>query len=468
MTLLHKLADYSLSLNAQSIKPEAKALGLTFFIDCLGCIIAGAHTVPSRIAINCSLEMYGDGVQKATIMGTSLKVNTSAAAFVNGISSHYHDYDDVLPTLNGHPSAAVLPVVLALGEELNSSGEIALCAYIAGVEIVDIMARGLNQEGHIHYSRGWHSTQSLGIFGATAAAGLLLGLSRNQLAMAFSLAASESSGLQGNFGTMAKAFHAGRAAEKGILCAQMAHRGFTANPDILETVGGFALATTGEMSAQAMIDRMAARESAFLDPGMTMKPYPCCKCNHNIIDAIYNLVTKHNIVCDYVEKVLVRVQPFFIGCLKYPIAKTVLEGKFSCNYNVALVLVNGRRPTITDFEGEISDPKIIEAMHKVEMVIDDSIAGGAYANGGWDTKMEVALKDGRLLKERVVYSRGESKNPLSTEEVLEKLRDCMAITLYPDKAEKVAEILLDLPSLPSLRTLAEAVSAAAKPMPARR
>ena len=243
----------------------------------------------------------------------------------------------------------------------------------------------------------------------------------------------------------------------------MAQRGFTANPDIMEMVGGFALATTGEMSSEKMIARMDSRKSVFLDPGLTMKPYPCCKCNHNIIDAIYNLMTQYGFTNEDVEKVEVGVQPFFVGCLKYPDAKTMLEGKFSCNYNVAVVLCTGKRPSIASFEGtDITDANILATMKKVEMTIDDNIAGGAYANGGWDTKMTVILKDGRKLDERVVYSRGESKNPLSTEEVLEKMRDCMAITLDPAKSEVVIECVRSLETLPSVRVLMATIGSAAK------
>lgn len=468
MTLLEQVAGYALSLNSSAISPQAKALGKAFFIDCLACIIAGAHGQPSRIALAYSEAMYGSTVKTATVMAAGKKLSSAAAAFVNGISSHFHDYDDVLPTLNGHPSAAVLPAVMALCEELDKSGEDALCAYIAGVEIVDIMARGLNQEGHIHYSRGWHSTQSLGIFGSAAAAGILLGLDQAQMTCALSMAASESSGLQGNFGTMTKAFHAGRAAEKGILCARMARMGFTANPDILTMEGGFAGATTGEIDANAMTRRMESRVSVFVEPGLTMKPYPCCKCCHNIIDGVWNLMTRHGFEAGEVEKVRIGAQPFFLGCLKYPIPKTALEGKFSANYTAALTLLNRRRPGISDFEGDVDDPRLIETMHRVEMIRDDSIAGGRYANGGWDTKVEIALKDSRVLKDRVVYSRGESKNPLTTEEVLEKLRDCMAVTLEPAKSQTVSRLLADLETLPRFRELADAVTAAARPMQTER
>ena len=461
MKILEQCAQYALSLYKTGAAPKAKTLAETFFLDCLGCMIAGAHGRPSQIATDYCEKIYGTEKQDATILATGgKKRNVCSAAFINGISSHFHDYDDVLPTLNGHPSAAVLPAVLALGEREDISGDDALNAYIVGVEIIDVFARGLNQEGHIHYSRGWHSTESLGIFGAAAAAAVLLGLNEQQLTTAFSIAASESSGLQGNFGTMTKAFHAGRAAEKGILAASMAQRGFTANPDIMEMVGGFALATTGGMSPKKMVARMEAGSSVFLDPGLTMKPYPCCKCNHNIIDAIYNLMTRYGFTNEDVVKVEVGVQPFFVGCLKYPDAKTMLEGKFSCNYNAAWVLCTGQRPTIAAFEGaDITDQGILDTMRKIRMSIDDSIAGGAYANGSWDTSVKVFLKDGRELKERVLYSRGEAQNPLSEEEVLEKVRQCMSVTLDPQKIGPAVEMLRDLKQH-SVRQIMNAIESA--------
>jgi len=97
--------------------------------------------------------MYGEKLESTVLVAGGIKLNAGNAAFINGISSHYHDYDDVLPTLNGHPSAAVLPAVLVLGESENINGEDALIAYVIGVEVIDIMARGLNQEGHIHYTK---------------------------------------------------------------------------------------------------------------------------------------------------------------------------------------------------------------------------------------------------------------------------------------------------------------------------
>jgi 2-methylcitrate dehydratase PrpD len=467
MTILNEMADYALTLQLEKMKSDAIEIGKSFLMDTLGCIIAGSQQKPSLLALDFCKKMYGEEKKTATVIGSGgIKLNTCSASFINGVSSHFHDYDDMLPTLSGHPSAAVLPCVLALCEELNKSGKDVLETYIAGVEIIDILSRGLNSKTLVHYSKGWHSTQTIGIFGATAAAGILLGLTSKQLTTAFSIAASESCGLQGNFGTMTKAFHAGRASEKGILIAKLAQAGFTANPDIIEMDGGYVKATAdGFLDKDSMLERMQTRESAFIDPGVTMKPYPCCKCTHNIIDDIWNLMNKYKFKNEDVEKVLVQAQPLTIACLKYPEAKTMLEGKFSAQYGVALVLVNEKLPGIPNFDGtEITDQRVLETMKKITMVRDDSIAAGEFFAGNWETRMIVTLKDGRELKESVVYARGEAQNPMTQEQVLDKFRECMDVSLFSEKSKPVIGMLQNLESLSSARELLDAIESAARPM----
>jgi 2-methylcitrate dehydratase PrpD len=463
MSVLTDIVDYISKLKEftdEKVDSKAKL----FFIDCLGCIIAGAHAKPTAIAYNYCADMYTGG-GKSTILTTGgPKFNAGAAAFVNGISSHFHDYDDVLPTQNGHPTAVVLPAVLAVAEELALPGERCLWSYRIGVEVIDIISRAVNKKDHVHYSQGWHSTESLGVFGSTAAVGALIGLDSTQMTYALAIAASESSGLQGNFGTMTKAFHAGRGAEKGILAAKIAKLGYNSNPNILEMVGGFALAVSNGIDQDAVTERLALGKSAFLDPGMTMKPYPCCKCNHNMIDATYELLTEHKFTPDQVDEVIIGVQPSFIGCLKYNDPKTMLEGKFSANYNVACVIINGKRPSLSDFEGIYIDNKaIIEMMPKIKMVVDHSIAGGAYANGTWDTKVIIKLTNGNSLEKRVLHSRGEAQNPLSSADVLDKLEDCLSINIVNDKVSYLKDLIYSFDSLKDINDLTKAIESSSKP-----
>ena len=466
MPLTERLAEYTLSFTSGSLQPKVKELAKTFFIDCLGCIIAGGQGTPTMIALQyCAENFFAKPV--ATVLASGgVKLDAYNAAMINGISSHFHDYDDVMPTMNGHPSAAVLPAVLAAAEESGASGEDALLAYIAGVEVCDIMSRGLNQEDHKHYQRGWHTTSTFGVFGATAAVAKLRKLTREQLTMAFSIAASEASGLKGNFGTMTKAFHAGRAAAKGVMACKLGQLGYGANPHIIEMLEGFAYATTnGELDDKAMMARMDSGESVFISPGLTMKPYPCCKCTHNGIDAVYNLKEKFKFKPEEVNSVVCGVQPFTMVNLKYPNAKTYLEGKFSMSYSVALTILRDKRPGIKDFEGDtpyITDQAVLDFMKKVKMVEDHTIANGAYANGGWEANVTIELADGRRLKEAVPYSRGESANPLTTDEVFAKFRDCMSVTLDLAKTEPVIALLKNLETMASVSELTAVIEKAAR------
>jgi 2-methylcitrate dehydratase PrpD len=279
--------------------------------------------------------------------------------------------------------------------------------------------------------------------------------------MAFSIAASEASGLKGNFGTMTKAFHAGRAAAKGLMAAKLGKFGYGANPNIIEMVEGFAFATTnGELAIQAMIERIASRKSVFISPGLTMKPYSCCKCTHNGIDAAYNLKQKYGFKPDEVKRVICGVQPFTMVNLKYPEARTFLEGKFSMNYTVALTILNDHRPGIKDFQGAtstITDTRVLDFMKKVEMVIDPSIADGAYCKGNWEANVTVELNNGQSFKETITHSRGEASNPLTTREVLDKFNDCIGVTLDSSKTGPIIELLNDLEKISMISELTGAI-----------
>src|SRR5262249_45966409 len=152
------------------------------------------------------------------------------------------DFDDTHTAMNGHPSAPVLPALLALAETGTASGERLLPALVAGVELECRLATAL---GPRHYAVGFHSTGPLGAFGAAAACAHLLDLDEEQWTHALGLAGTQAAGLKSGFGTMAKPLHAGRAASTGLLAALLACGGFTANPTVIEAPQGFAATHAG-------------------------------------------------------------------------------------------------------------------------------------------------------------------------------------------------------------------------------
>ncbi len=365
ITLVEDLADYILLLRREPVRKEVRELAKTFFADAFSVMLAGHNEKPTQIAVEY-VKSIG-GAPTASIYGApGLKVTAGQAAFVNGIASHFHDYDDVCTTMIGHPSVAILPTVLALGEEVDASGEDVLRAYIIGMEICALMGRAFSPE---HNRKGWHSTQSLGVFGATAAACCLLDLNKNQISHALGIAASESCGLKGNTGSMTKPFHAGRAAEKGIMAAKLAKLGYTSNRTIMEMESGFIHVTTGYYHKEKLYAAMAERKSEFLNVGILMKPWPACRATHNAIWAMMELLRKNQIDAEEIVKVTCRVLPYAPDILRYTIARTPTEGKFSMNYVIALVILNGNL-YMKDFEGtSVDDPRQIDMMKRVVLVV---------------------------------------------------------------------------------------------------
>lgn len=454
VTLLEDMAEYIVALRAEPVRPEVRELAKTFFADAFSVMIAGHNEEPTKIAMEYVRSVGCKPT--ATVWGEkSERADAYHAALVNGIASHFHDYDDVCTTMIGHPSVAILPCVLALGEELGSSGEEVLRAYIIGMEVCALMGRAFSPE---HNRRGWHSTQSLGVFGSAAAAGCLLGLDAEQLRNALGIAASESCGLKGNTGTMTKPLHAGRAAAKGIMAAKLAKLGFTSNRNIMEMESGFIRVTTGVYHRELVYKAMAEHNSEFINVGFLMKPWPACRATHNGIWAMIELLDEYDIRPEEIEHISCRVLPYAKDILRYTVAKTPTEGKFSMNYVIALIALN-RHLYMKDFEGaSVDDPKVIDMMERVEMVVDESIMPGQYYNYLESTIVEVTMKDGRMLSRRCDYAKGTSANPMTKEERYTKWRDCMGRALKSGHIDGILDAVSDIDKLPDLKVLSKLVS----------
>ena len=189
--------------------------------------------------------------------------------------------------MNGHPTVPLLPAAFALAEAGGCTGEQLLRAYVVGFEVEARLGQAL---GRPHYERGWHATSTLGVFGATAASGVLLGLDAGALRRAFGIAVSRASGTRANFGTDTKPLHAGLAARAGLEAAQLAQRGVTAREDALEMDMGLADLYGGRVPFELpSLDDGFALER----PGVELKPYPSCRFTHRAIDAVLSLREKH-------------------------------------------------------------------------------------------------------------------------------------------------------------------------------
>src|SRR5499427_4825809 len=279
MGLTQDLGRFVADLSFERLPQDAAEVARIGFIDCIATMIAGAPD-PAPQLLRRALQPT-DG--QATLYFTGERSPAPEAAWINGTAGHALDYDDVA-SLRGHPSTVLVPAIIAEGEALGASGRAMLTAYVAGYETWAELA--WRDPGH-HHRKGWHPTGIFGPIGAAAACAPLRRLDEPQATNALALAASQSSGIMANFGTMTKPFHAGRSAHSGLMAARAAEVGFTASPDALEHPQGFlsAVSPAGEVDRETPA-RGLGEEWEIVKYRLGIKKYPACYCTHRSLDAM--------------------------------------------------------------------------------------------------------------------------------------------------------------------------------------
>ncbi len=449
------LSRYVAELDYDRIPEDVRRVARRALIDTIGCAIAGSVEPAAQIALN--LARADGGARRASLIGAARgapRVPPQNAAMVNAIAGHALDYDNV--NAIGHPSVPVVFTALAAVEDAGGSGRDLLTAYVAGVEVETKLMLAF---GEGHYLHGWHSTGTLGVLGAVAAAAKAYRLEPERLAMAMGIAASQAAGLRQNFGTMTKPFHSGHASWSGLSAARLAAAGFTADAAILEAPLGylpvFAAGPYHPERAVAGLDKWA-----LLEPGLSVKKYPCCYCTHASIDAALAIRERDRIVPADIAAIEAELSPFFLSPLIHHRPTTGLEGKFSLEYALAAAAIDGRvvLATFTDAMVNRSDARAL--LEKVTASAHDRHAEGLRAAFA---RITLELKDGRRVTEEVPEPRGAASNPLSDSELEDKFRDCCGFAgLGAETAHRALEMLWKVDRLRRLSRLTALLAARAE------
>jgi 2-methylcitrate dehydratase PrpD len=384
--LTRSLAARAQALRYHQLSSEARQLVRQCVLDYVAVTLAGAGE-PLSAMVLAELAEQG-GAADATVFLHGGKLPALSAALVNGTAAHALDYDDVNLAMPGHPSAAILPALLALGEATHASGADLAAAFVAGYET---QCRIGLLVAPAHYDDGFHATGTIGAFGAAAACAHLSKLDAEQTAHALGIAGTQAAGLRSLFGTMCKPFHAGKAAHNGALAARLAKRGFVARPDVLECEQGF-----------------AHTHSADFDPDRAMAPPPlglylranlfkyhaACYLTHAAIEAARSLEAEHAIIPDQVKSVRIQVDRGCAGVCNIAEPRTGLEAKFSLRFTMALALAGADTSKLSVYSDEAADDEKLNRLRDRVTV--------AFASG-WPislTEVEIALDDGRVVTAR--------------------------------------------------------------------
>lgn len=372
------------------------------------------------------------GGKRASVLGGSFKTSLQNAALANGLLVHLDDFDDTFFPTVLHPSAPTIPAALALAEHGHASGQDFLLASILGLEATCRVALAIQG---VRHGAVWHMTGTAGVFGSAAAAGRLLGLNADTMAIALSLAGTQASGLRETFGTMTKAFHPARAAQSGVLAALLAQQGFTSASTIIEGQHGFIAAFAPDDGHAACItDGLLERWEVMNN---APKPYASAILSHPLIDAMLALRRKPGVSPEQVASIRGRVNPLTIKLESRPEPRTGLEGRLSFQHAMTMALVDGVCYPAQFTDARVLDPVVTALRSKIQVEADASIAQD-------QCELTLALSDGRSYTERVAHATGSPDNPVTDAQLDRKFRELAGSVLPKARVKRLLATLWQL------------------------
>ena len=439
-----RLAQFSAGLRFADLPPAVVEAARRHLLDTFGVAIRGrAHA--SAAASLRALQGVDGAAGGIAVWGAEGRLAAGYAALANGIASHVLDFDDTHTDSIVHGSAIIAPVVMALGESRNASGEDLVCAFVAGWEAAARV--GLASRGTFH-KRGFHTTSIAGIFGAVTAAARLLGLDAERTAHAIGLAGSQASGINEYLsnGSSAKSVHTGWSAHAGIVSATLAQAGMSGPKSVFEGRDGLlrAYGLPEECDVAALDAGLGARWEA---TRISIKPYPCCHFAHAFVDCVGALLAKGVAAAD-IRALHCVVPEIELPLICEPFAEKLkpaspYAAKFSLPFLLAARIADGRIDHGTFEAANLTRPDLLALAARVTYRV--AAPGETPFPRTFPGCVEATLADGTKRVERLDVNAGHPDNPLSLQQVAAKFRDNCAEVLGDAGVERVVSLVGALP-----------------------
>ncbi len=434
-------------------------------IDTVAVIMPGSVT-PAARKVLARVSEWGPG--KSTVVGSTQKLALPWAALHNGTAGHALDFDDNFDPAKSHISTVLWPTILGVAEQLGSSPQDCLDAYIVALQIQGRIGQGVNPT---HRKRGWHSTATMGSMGAAAATARLLRLDATGAAMALSLATSTAGGFMSQFGTMAKPLHAGQAAMGGIQSAFFALDGMTAGWHTLDSPIGMNTLMVGPdrealraaigvpehgqtltFETESIGEPLLITEHAF-----RVKRFPTCGSAHRSLDCVLGLREQHGFGPEDIERVDVHAPAMHLKNLMYQRPEAGLQGKFSVEYPLSCAIIQGEC-TLADFTDEaVNRPQhrsLFERIHRHPVDVPET---------EMDTTVRITLRDGQVLEKSVFMALGGKLSPFPTSQYWKKFEQCTSFVMSQVDQNRLRQALEDFPSMSTAGELTECMAVDLKP-----
>ncbi len=436
MDITRTLARYLVGARYEDLPAAVRHEAARALLNWLGCAIGSSRheTVERALA---AVQPFS-GPAQAAVMGRSERLDILHAALVNGIGSHVLDFDDTHARAI-HPSAPVLPALMAYAEWRPITGKNLIHAFVLGVEAEERVGLSVFPE---HYAIGWHITGTAGVFGAAAAAGRLLGLDERQMCWALGTAATQAAGLREMFGTMCKSLHPGRAAQNGLISALLAAKNFTSSEQAIEAPRGFGHVTSTRFDPSVITEGLGQRYEILSN---MYKPYACGLVVHAAIDGCIELTREHRLAPDEIERVNLTVSPLVLELTGKRSPRSGLEGKFSVYHAAAVGIIHGAAGEAQFSDEVVRDSRVIALRDRVFASEDGAI-------GRTEARVSMRLRDGRRLDRHVAHARGTLERPMSDADLEAKFRGLVE-GILPER--RIGELIAACWSLESLEDAGE-------------
>lgn len=454
MQLAERYAQFIAETRYESLPPEVIGQARRCLMDFLGVALAGSRVglAPLMAEVTCR----AGGAGEASLIGEDRKVPVLDAALLNGARGHTLDMDDGHRYANAHPAVVVIPAALALAERGDATLGRLLEAVVSGYEVFIRIARAMNP-GHLQ--RGFHSTGTVGPFGAAAACSRLACLGERETAHALSLAALQGSGLLQvtSSGEMAKPLHPARATQAGLLAALLAERGAEGPDGIFEGAKGYFHAFADGVDMGKATEGLG---TTFEICGVYFKMHAACRHVHPTLDGLHQILVAENLAPEAIERVDVStysVAHSLTGAQKDHV--TELGAKFSIPLSVALMAIHRKAGVDVYSEKCLRDPEVANLARRVSVSPD--VARDLVYPTKRSAEVRLTTVSGDVFSREVEIPRGDPESPFTDEEMRGKFRGNAGKVLAEETVAELEGLITGDASVP-VRRIADLLRKAAE------
>ena len=451
--MTEKFADFCEQLRYEDLPHDVIKRTKLLILDTVGIIIRARHDAESTSSLVSAIEKLEMANGSCQVFSDNKSYSPSAAALLNGTLAHSLDFDDTHAEASLHSSAPILAAALAAAEMNKSSGQQLITACVVGYEIQ--IRLGLAGGSSSHYKKGFHPTATCGIFGAAAAAGYLMGLTKEQYISAFGIALSQSAGSMQFLtdGAWTKRSHVGQAAQNGLSCAIMAAEGFKGPSKAFEGQWGYfhSYASGGDM--EKALNGLGKK---FETLNLGVKPYPSCRYSHAAIDGIIELKNELGFSTAELDDIDIGLSETALNIIGYPLSdkqnpKSVVDGQFSMPFCAAVTVKSGGLKW-DDYKNHLNDSDTLSLCNKIKVSPDKDAE--ECCPEYMSAKVKVVVK-GKKYEKFVKIPKGEPENFMEDSEFISKFRSLTEPYLSNERIDQLTGSMLKLDQSNNINSIFE-------------